>query len=182
VKRRRAVRSLAVLGLALLSGCGYALLGRGIAVDPSIKIIGVPLFKDETGKTGLDQKITEQVIAELLKRGRFQVLPTATGVDAVVEGDLLDYRVVPAGFTQEDAGSGQTATTASRYAISLRARVVYKKIGVTEPIWSNGNFTFRDEYDIGDDPATFFDREEQAIDRMAESFAQGLVSAMLEAF
>ena len=38
------------------------------------------------------------------------------------------------------------------------------------------------EYDIGDDPQSFFDREEQAIERLAQSFARNLVAAMLEAF
>ena len=58
----------------------------------------------------------------------------------------------------------------------------YGKVGETEPIWSSDSFNFRDEYDIGSDPATFFDREEQALDRLATSFARNLVAAMLEAF
>ena len=55
-------------------------------------------------------------------------------------------------------------------------------MGQKEPIWSSDSFQFRDEYDIGSDPATFFDREEQALDRLATSFARNLVAAMLEAF
>ncbi len=55
-------------------------------------------------------------------------------------------------------------------------------MGQREPIWSNEGFSFRDEYDIGDDSTTFFDREEQSIDRIAIGFARSLVAAMLEAF
>ena len=62
------------------------------------------------------------------------------------------------------------------------ARVKYTKVGQTEPIWQSESFSFRDEYDVGDNPANFFDREDQTIDRMSTQFAKNLVSAMLEAF
>lgn len=160
-----------------VQGCSYALVGKGIATDASIKRIGVPNFKDRTGKAGLDQKITQRVIEELLKRGRFTVVPEATDVDAVVDGELLSYGVAPVGFSS----SGTTTTQASRYGITLVARIHYVKTGVEEPLWSNEAFSFRDEYDIGD-AGNFFDREDQALDRLAQSFARSLVSAMLEAF
>ena len=167
----------ALLMAALSSGCGYALVGRGTVVDPSIKRIGVPLFKDATGKSGLEQKVTQKVIEELLKRGRFDVVSESTGVDALVEGELLRYDAAPVGFS--DAGS---RTQASRFAITLTARVRYVKVGLEEPIWANESFSFRDEYEVGSDPTAFFDREVQAQDRMSTAFARSLVSAMLEAF
>ncbi len=174
-----AARARAIVFLALLvgAGCGYALVGHGTVQNPGIKRIGVPLFRDATAKPGLDQKITQHVIEELLKRGHFDVVQDRTGVDAVVEGELLRYEASPVGFS--DSG---TRTQANRYAITLTARVRYLKTGETEPIWSNESFQFRDEYDVSADAATFFDREEQAIDRIAQSFARSLVAAMLEAF
>lgn len=173
--RRR--RFLAAVGGALgASACGYALEGRGVTVDPSIRRVGVPLFRDRTGKPGLDQRVTREVTDELLKRGRFAVVQETTGVDALLDGELVGYNVVPVGFSD---AAGQTQ--ASRYSIQLVARVVYKKPGEEEPIWSNDSFSFRDEYDLGD-PVNFFDREDQAIERLVQSFARSLVSAMLEAF
>jgi hypothetical protein len=167
---------LAALALAV-PGCGYALVGRGTVVDPSIKRIGVPRFENGTPKAGLDQKITERVIEELLKRGRFDVTEDRAGVDALVEGALTRYDAQPVGFES----SGGT-TQASRYSITLTARVRYAKSGATEAIWANEAFSFRDEYEMGTDPATFFDREEQALERLAQQFARSLVAAMLEAF
>ena len=64
----------------------------------------------------------------------------------------------------------------------MTARVSYRKVGQKEPIWQNEAFSFRDEYDVGADPGTFFDREDQTIDRLAQSFARNLVATMLEAF
>jgi hypothetical protein len=152
-------------------------------VDPSIKRIGVPLFKDSTGKPAIDQKVTAKVIEELLKRGKFEVLQQSEGVDALVEGELTAYLVNPVGFsgiTPDAAPGGQTQ--ASRYSIRLNARVKYGKLGEKEPIWQNDQFTAQDEYDVGADPQSFFDREEQAIERLIAIFARNLVAAMLEAF
>jgi hypothetical protein len=177
VRRRRALLLLAPLALG---GCGYALVGRGVTSDPSIKRIGVPLFKDETGQPGLDQKITEQVIEELLKRGRFDVVQEASGVDALVEGTLLTYKAPPVGFSGDPSQADRTQ--ASRYAITLTARVRYAKPGAEQPIWEDESFGLREEYDIGEDSEAFFDREEQALERLSQAFARSLVAAMLEAF
>lgn len=172
----------ALAGLSLLAsgGCGYALVGKGAFVDPSIKKIGVPLFKDNTGKPAIDQKVTAKVIEELLKRGKFEVLQQSEGVDALVEGELNAYLVNPVGFS--GIGADSTQTQASRYSIRLNARVRYGKVGEKEPIWQNDLFSAQDEYDVGSDPQSFFDREEQAIDRLIAIFARNLVAAMLEAF
>lgn len=166
------------LCLAALSACGYALVGRGTVVDPTIKKIAVPLFKDSTGKPGLDQKITQKVVEELLKRARFEVTSERVGADAIVEGELLRFDQTPVGFS--DAGA--TRTQASRYLVTLTARVRYVKVGQDEPIWANESFSFRDEYDVGSDPTSFFDQSGQAIERLSTSFARSLVAAMLEAF
>jgi hypothetical protein len=173
------VKRAAALALAvLLSSCGYSLEGRGITTDPSIKTIGVPLFRDLTGKYDLDSLVTEAVVSELLRRGRFTVVKETTGVDAIVDGQILSFDVVPINFTD----SGQI-TEATRYAITLSANVVYRKVGQKDPIWSNERYSLRDEYDLDDNASeNFFDREQQSMERLAESFARGLVAAMLEAF
>jgi hypothetical protein len=173
--RRRQLLTAALSALA--SGCGYALQGRGVTTDPSVKRIGVPLFRDRSGKLGLDARVTQAVMEELLKRGRFTVVRESTNVDAVVEGEIVAWNVLPVNFSTD---SGQTQ--ASRYAISLTASVVYRKIGQKEPLWSNDAFSQRDEYDMGDNAQSYFDREEQSIERLSAAFARSLVAAMLEAF
>ena len=172
--------ALALPFLIVSAGCGYGLVGRGGGFDPGIKKIGVPLFKDSTGRINLDMKITQKVTEELLKRGKIDVVQTIEGVDAIVEGEILSFVETPVGFSGGTGGTG--ATTASRYAIVVTARVKYYKPGEAVPIWQNDAFVYRDEYDLGSDPAAFFDRADQGIDRLAQAFARSLVAAMLEAF
>jgi len=173
-----------LLAAALAGGCGYALVGRGTVVDPDIKKIGVPSFVNSSAQPGLDQKVTQSVIEELLKRGRFDVVPESTGVNALVQGEIVSYRAQPVGFAgaEDAAARGVTTAQASRYEIALTAKIKYTKVGVDEPIWSNDNFVFKEEYDLGSDPAAFVDRESQAIDRLVDAFARTLVANMLEAF
>jgi hypothetical protein len=174
---RHAWLLLAIASLSPFAGCGYGLVGRGGGFDPSIKRIGIPLFRDNTGHGSLDQKITQKVTEELLKRGRVDVVQTSEGVDAVVEGEIVSYQQQPVGF----AGTAG-ATTASRYSITVTAKVKYFKPGQAQPIWQNDAFVYRDEYDLGSDSSSFFDREDQGVDRLAQAFARSLVAAMLEAF
>ena len=178
--RRGAALAAALFVLGVSPGCGYGLVGRGGGFDPSIKKIGVPLFKDSTGKVNLDMKITQKVVEELLKRGKVDVVQSLEGVDAIVEGEIISFQETPVGFSGGTGGSG--ATTASRYAIVITARVKYYKPGEALPMWQSDAFVYRDEYDLGSDPNAFFDRADQGVDRLALAFARSLVAAMLEAF
>jgi hypothetical protein len=175
----RRLRSLIpALSLSLsLSSCGYALVGKGVTTDPSIKKIAVPLFKDSTGRPGLDKKVTDKVTEELLKRGRFEVVHDPQGADAVVEGELVRYDANAMGVS-----TTSDRTQASRYMVTLVAKVRYAKTGAAEPIWQTERFSYSDEYDMGSDPSAFVTQETQAVDRLATSFARNLVAAMLEAF
>jgi len=180
--RRRAL--LLAAAACALGGCGYSLQGRGITTDPTVKTIGVPLFKDRTGRTGLDQRVTAAVISELLKRGRFKVVKETTNVDAVVEGEIIAYTVAPLAYGPNlDRAAGELGMEqATRYSVTLTASVVYRKIGQKEPLWANEAFSHRDDYDMGDTAQAYFDREDQAIARLADEFARSVVAAMLEAF
>lgn len=179
-------RFIGILATSALGGCGYALVGRGIVVDPDIKKIGVPQFGNSSTRDGLELKVTQSVIEELLKRGRFDVVSDAAGVNALVTGEIVSYRAAPVGFGDGSTDAGKVGSTtsaqASRYEISLTAKVQYKKVGVDEPIWANNAYNFKEEYDLGADPSTFLDRETQALDRLADAFARSLVASMLEAF
>jgi hypothetical protein len=143
----------------------------------------VPLFRDTTGKPNLDQMITRKVIEELLRRGRFDVVQQATGVDALVDGEIVSYNATPVGFEGgREVANQNTQSQASRYAVTVTARVKYIKVGASEPMWANDSFTFRDEYDVGSDPSSFVDLEGPALLRLSIAFARSLVSTMLEAF
>jgi hypothetical protein len=71
---------------------------------------------------------------------------------------------------------------ATDYQVRATARVSLKTLPDGTPIWENPAFTFRDNYQFSPTAATYADLENDAIDRVADRFAQSLVTSMLEGF
>ncbi|HEY7913558.1 MAG TPA: hypothetical protein VIG62_16715, partial [Blastocatellia bacterium] len=47
-------------------------------------------------------------------------------------------------------------------------------------LYQNSRMTFESEYELSDDPQSFFNEENPAVDRIAREFAQSLISTILE--
>ena len=176
------MRRLLAVAVALVAVFGLVVPAMAQAPAPKVTITGVidqiGTYTSNMSKYDLNYGRSQDDEMYGRTRGRFDVVPDAQGVDAVVEGELVGYHAVPVGFSGEDAGR----TQASRYSITLTARVRYTKVGAAEPLWSSDSFSFRDEYEVGSDPNIYFDREEPSMDRLTTAFARNLVAAMLEAF
>ncbi len=176
----RALGSVMLLALFVASsGCGYALAGRGSSLPDYIRVIGVPLFKNATAIFDVDRIITERVRTELIGRGSYRVVPDASGVDALVDATITSVRISPATFDENNQ--------ASRYNITITARVSFRDLRANKEIWSNPSVSFTDEYEITDatsaaDAAAFVAQQTNAFTRLATDFARTVVSSMLEAF
>lgn len=170
----------AVLAAALGSAsCGYSLAGTGSFLPASIKTIGIPLFTNTTSSFDIGQIVTEQVRAEFIGRGRYRIVPEATGVDAVLTGQITSIVIRPVALTQEQQ--------ASRYVITVRASIELRDVLKDAVIWSNPSLSFQEEYEAttgtsATDPAAFFGQEANAVQRVSSEFARAVVSAILEAF
>lgn len=175
------VRAVVVVAVAgpLAASCGYALAGRGSFLPSHIQTIAVPLFVNQTTVFEVEQRLTEQIMAELIGRGKYRVVPDAAGADAVLLGTITSISLAPASFTADRQASRYTATVV--VGIDLRDLV-----NATE-IWSNPSLVFREEYEVttGEsavDPNAFFGQASNAVDRLSRDFARTVVSAILEAF
>ena len=170
-----------VLGLLCLTatGCGYTLAGRGAFLPANIKTIGVPTFTNHTTVFNFETLLTQKVRGELIGRGKYQILPQDTGVDAVLVGDVTSVSLVPVGFNNQQL--------ASRYTITIVANIQLRDVRENKVLWENPSMVFRQDYDNTSgasalDPAAFFGQEANALDRVSSDFARTIVSAILEAF
>ena len=183
---RRALRILSVLcvlsgGVLGGSGCGYALAGRGSTLPASIKTIGVPLFTNKTTVFNLETTLTMKVRSEFIGRGKWDVLPEAGG-DALLTGEVTTVLIQPTSINANQL--------ASRYAITMVARVELKDAKTNMVLWDNPSLVFRQEYDATGnqstqgavDPAAYFGQNTDALERLSTEFAKSIVSAILEAF
>ncbi len=170
---------LGVLCVVSAPGCGYSLAGRGSFLPAYIKTIGVPTFANRTVVFNLETMLTQKVRSEFIGRGKYQILPEATGVDALLTGEVTAVNIQPASFTPNQL--------ASRYAITMTAKIELRDLRENKVLWENPSVMFRQEYDATGgrsivDPAAFFQQDTNALERISTEFARTIVSAILEAF
>jgi hypothetical protein len=170
---------LLVIQAALSTACGYALAGRGSFLPPYIKTIGVPTFANHTTVFNLETLLTQKVRAEFIGRGKYTVLPQGGDVDALLVGEVTAVSIQPASFAANQL--------ASRYAITMSARIELRDQRQNAVLWENPNLIFRQEYEATSgrnalDLAAFFGQDQNALDRLSTEFARTIVSAILEAF
>ena len=162
------------------SGCGYALAGRGSFLPDYIRVVGIPQFENRSSFSQVEQILTEKVRTEFIGRGKYTVIPDATGSDAVLSGEVLALSVQPVGFTEQQL--------ASRYLLTWTMKVAFTDARTNEVLWSNDALTFRGEYELSTrgntaiEGAAFVDQERSSIDRIASDVARSVVTSILEAF
>ena len=161
------------------ASCGYTLAGRGSFLPAYIRVIGVPEFVNNTSYFEVERLFSDKVRSELIGRGKYSVLPQATGVDAVLKGTILSLSIAPANFNQQQQ--------ATRYVILIQTSIQLVDLTTDKTIWQNPTMTFREEYDLppetqAGDPTAFFGQSSNALQRVATDFARTVISAILEAF
>jgi hypothetical protein len=179
--RRWLALQAAFVGVAALlcTSCGYSLAGRGSFLPPYIKTIGVPTFVNRTTVFNLETLLTQKVRSEFIGRGKFQILPQDTGVDAALIGEVTSVQIAPTSF-----GPNQLAL---RYAVTMTARIELRDLRENKVLWENPSVMFRQEREAASgrnatDPVAFFQQDTNALERMSGDFARTIVSAILEAF
>jgi hypothetical protein len=177
--RALVVAPLLMLAALGMSACGYALAGKGSFLPQYIQTIGVPTFTNRTTVFNLETELTQKVRAEFVGRGKYRILPDATGVDAVLTGEVTSAIPSVSSFT--------ATQLASRYTITVTARVELRDLRENKVLWENPGLIFRQDYEAQSgtgalDPAAFYGQDRSALDRMSSDFARTIVSAILEAF
>jgi hypothetical protein len=164
------------------TGCGYTLAGRGTTLPASIKTIGIPLFTNRTTVFNLETALTAKVRSEFIGRGKYEIAPDANNVDGLLLGEVSAVTIAPFSINANQL--------ASRYAITMVARVELRDTKTNMVLWENPSLVFRQEYDATGnqttqgaiDPTAFFGQDASALDRLSTEFARSIVSAILEAF
>lgn len=176
-------RATFVLAVAVLSSsCGYALAGRGSFLPANIRSIGVPLLENRTPYTRIEQVITGKIRTEFIDRssGKYQIVPAAAGVDAVLSGAITGLVTQAVGLTNQQLASRQ------RFTVTLRIQLTDSRSG--QVLWSNETLTFTEEYDLKTgtngqiDSTVLLEQEGPAVERLATDLARTVVTAILEAF
>lgn len=174
--RRRTLLSGSLAALLLvLTGCGYALVGRGSNIPEDVRSVYLQPLANRTQRSQVEQALTRAVADELVTRQRFAVVGSEAEAAAEILGAVTGFGVTPVTFDAEGR--------ATEYEISITAQITFKRVGAEGAVlWKSDRYTFRENYPVDPSAADYFDREDQAIEEASKRFAETLVTNLLEGF
>ena len=140
----------------------------------NIKTVAVPAFQFEVAgaRYRVESRFTEAVTKEIIKRGRgLKVQASRENADAVVEGTIRSFNF--SGVLLDREGRARV------YEITVVAAVTIRDLKENKILYDNQNFVFRDSFEFSEDPRSFFNEEDPAVERMARAFAESVVSTIV---
>jgi hypothetical protein len=139
-----------------------------------IKTVAVPAFQNQALRYKIGSRFTGAVVNELIHRGRgLRVQGEREGADAVIEGVIKSFSY--GGVLLDDKGRARI------FEVTIQAAVTVRDQTENRVLYDNQNFVFRGEYEFANDPRSFFNEEDPAVDRMARNFAESIVSTLINA-
>jgi hypothetical protein len=143
-----------------------------------IKTVAVPAFQNESLRFKVESRFTEAVINEIVRRGKgLRVQGSREGADAVVDGVIKSFTFSGVLLQPTDPDA-----RARIFEVEIRAAVTVRDQIENRVLYDNQNFVFRGEFEFANDPRTFFNEEDPAVQRMARSFAESIVSTLVHGF
>jgi outer membrane lipopolysaccharide assembly protein LptE/RlpB len=155
------------------AGCGYRVAGRNNALPKNIHVIAVVALENKTSGYRIEQKLTAATIHEFLARTQYKIVSNAADGDAVLRGKVLSLEATPLLF---DTQTGRATTM----LVTVKCEVTLTDAATSKVLYHNGEFLFRNEYEISTDVTSFFEEQDPALDRVAQDFASRLVAAVVE--
>jgi hypothetical protein len=167
--------SAVVLLFLLVSGfteCYKPVTNSGL--PKRIKTIAVPAFQFEARglRYRVESRFTEAVTREVIRRGRgVKVQGSRENADAVIEGTIRDFNFT--GVLLDREGRARI------YEVTIVVAVTVRDLQQNKILYDNQNFIFRDSFEFSEDPRSFFNEEDPAVERMGRSFAESVVSSIV---
>ena len=168
--------SLLVITLFFVSG--YTECYRPVSksqLPDYIKTVAVPPFQNTALRYKVESRFTKAVMDELIHRGHgIKVQSDREGADAVIDGVVKNFSF--GGVLLDDKGRARV------FEVQITAAVTVRDQHDNRVLYDNQNFIFRGEYEFANDPRNFFNEEDPAVMRIARSFAESIVSTLINGF
>ena len=140
-----------------------------------IRTVAVPAFQNNALRYKVGSRFTDAVMREIIRRGRgLRVQGEAEGADAVIDGVIKSFNF--SGVLLDERGRSRV------FEVTIAAAVTVRDQTENRVIYDNQNYVFRGEFEFTNDPRSFFNEEDPAVLRMARTFAESLVSSLVNGF
>jgi outer membrane lipopolysaccharide assembly protein LptE/RlpB len=161
--------------LALCAGCGYHTAGHAVQLPENVRTIAVPAFVNESSNYRIEQMLTASVVREFVTRTHYHILNTAgDAADATLRGTVISTSATPLTY---NTSTGQAASVL--VVVSMRVSLTDRQGKV---LYQNPAYVFREQYEVSQDLASFFEEDSPAFRRLSQDFARTLVSNIMEGF
>lgn len=166
-----------VLSSVLLVGSGFTDCYKPVTnsgLPKNVKTVAVPAFQFEASglRYRVETRFTEAVSREIIRRGNgLKVQGSKTGADAVIEGTIRNFGF--SGVLLDSEGRARV------YEVTIVGAVTVRDLHENKILYDNQNFVFRDSFEFSNDPRSFFNEEDPAVERMARAFGESVVSAIV---
>jgi outer membrane lipopolysaccharide assembly protein LptE/RlpB len=163
------------MALVASSGCGYHTAGHAVQLPENVRTIAVPAFVNETSTYRIEQMLTASVVREFTARTHYHILNTpGEAADATLRGTVISTSASPLTY---NSTTGQAASVL--VVVSMRVTLTDRQGKV---LYQNPSYLFREQYEVSQDLASFFEEDSPAFRRLSQDFARTLVSNILEGF
>lgn len=173
----RQILRLSALVIVLLSVTGFTECYKPVTknqLPARIRSVAVPAFQNNALRYKIGSRFTNAVINEVVHRGRgLRVQEDPEDADAVIEGVINSFSF--SGVVLDDKGRARI------FEVAIAAAVTVRDQTENRVLYDNQNFVFRGEFEFANDPRNFFSEEDPAVERMARSFAESIVSTLINA-
>lgn len=161
--------------LAIVAGCGYHTAGHSNRLPEDVKVLAIPTFTNQTQTYRIEQMLTRDVVREFIDRTHYKVvLASGDSADATLNGTVLSAQTAPLTY---DPQTGRISS--SLVTVTMKVSLIERGGRV---LFENQNYTFREQYQVSANTASFFSEETPALQRMSRDFAHTLVADILEGF
>lgn len=124
---------LPIIGMVLLMGCGYQMVGKETHVPPGLNSIAIPTFKNETFEPGIEIPFTQAFLREFIQDRRVNVVGRAEA-SCVLEGIVKFFTIYSVSYDR------------SGFALEYQTHVVLDialKDRTGKVLWQEKDFTER---------------------------------------
>jgi outer membrane lipopolysaccharide assembly protein LptE/RlpB len=160
----------------VLVGCGYHLVGTSSNLASRLQTLYVAPLINQTARSEVDQRLTEQITQEWVRRGRFQLVSSGDKADAVLSGTVKSAVVNPVQFDQ------QGRATQYQLTVTVDFQLVDRTGEKQVVLWRDEQFSRNTAYPVDPLAKDYFDREVEALDTLSRSMSRDLVTTILEGF
>ncbi len=128
-------KMLPIIGIILLTGCGYQMVGKETHLPPGITSIAIPTFQNKTFEPGIEIPFTQALLTEFIQDRRVKVVDR-TQADSILEGAVLSFYTYAvsfnsSGFVQEY----QIIVVLDLILKDRTGKVLWEERGLTETRW-----------------------------------------------